>query len=344
MWLDFTEGRPDLDRLEFFFSKDWQQAVLAFLRQWYDQYPVLSVYSSGTTSSLRMFSVKKAHMVSSARMTADFFGLKSGSRALLCLSPDYIAAKMLLVRAAVLGWQLCCVPPSSQPLKGFDASFDFVPMVPLQLAESLADLGRVKILLIGGALISSRLEEALQLCPTACYSSYGMTETLSHVALRRINGTDREQYFRTLPGIDLSLDERGCLRIFAPELMDAPLQTQDLVELVSEDQFIWLGRYDYLINSGGIKIIPEQWEERFRPFVSTSFFIAALPDEILGQKIALFVEGKPTSLEIPEMLFVGKDRFCKPREICFVPQFLWTSSGKIRREKTLQKFIEGRFF
>ncbi|XCI75539.1 MAG: AMP-binding protein [Flavobacteriales bacterium] len=333
-----------MDRLEMDFQKDWQQAVLAFLRQWYDQSPVLSVHSSGTTNNPRMFCVKKAHMVSSARMTADFFSLKSGSRTLLCLSPDYIAAKILLVRAAVLGWQLYCVPPSSQPLKRFNTSFDFIPMVPLQVAESLADLGKVKILLIGGSLISRTLEEALQAYSTSCYASYGMTETLSHVALRRINGTDREQYFRALPGVDLSLDKRGCLRIFAPELMDNPLQTHDIVERVSEDQFVWLGRYDHLINSGGVKILPEQLEERLRPFVSRPFFIAALPDDKLGQKLALFIEGKPTSLEIPEILFVGKDKFCKPRKICFIPQFLWTSSGKIRRKETFQKFIEGRSF
>lgn len=341
MWLDFSEGRPDLDRLEREFSEDWQLPILAFLRQWHHDHPTVLVNSSGTTGVLRSFSVKKTHMIYSARMTGRFFNLGQGSRSLLCLSSDYIAAKMLLVRAAVLGWSLCCVPPSFRPLEGIDETFDFIPMVPLQVANSLTDLVRIKILLIGGASISEALENTLQDCSSDCYASYGMTETLGHIALRRINGAEKDRYFQSLPGVRLSIDEQDCLKIFAPQLMDEPLQTRDLVELLPAGSFIWLGRQDHLINSGGVKIIPEQWEDRLRPFIHQPFFIAGLPDEALGQKVTLLVEGDPSSLEIPETLFIGNDRFCKPRELYFVPHFSWTSSGKIQRKETLRRIHRG---
>ncbi|XOD68105.1 MAG: AMP-binding protein [Flavobacteriales bacterium Tduv] len=342
MWLDFSEGRPNLDRLEKEFSEDWQLPILNFLRRWYDDQPTVSVHSSGTTGVSRSFSVKKEHMVYSARMTGRFFNLGSGRRSLLCFSSDYIAAKMLLVRASVLRWHLYCVPPSSRPLEGINETFDFIPMVPLQVANSLSDSLRVKIFLIGGASISETLERALQDCSSTCYASYGMTETLGHVALRRINAAEKDRYFQAFPGVRLSIDEHDCLKIFDSQLMDEPLQTRDLVELLPSGRFIWLGRQDHLINSGGVKIIPEKWEEQLRPFIYQPFFIAGLPDEVLGQKVALFVQGKPYSLEIPEVLFVGKNRFCKPREVCFISYFSWTSSGKIRRKETLQRFIEGQ--
>ncbi|WP_103326725.1 AMP-binding protein [Bacteroidetes bacterium endosymbiont of Geopemphigus sp.] len=337
MWIDFSKGAPDLFELKDRFDEKWQQIIFSFLEQWYDKKPFILTSTSGTTGKRKEISLKKEYMRNSARMSGDFFKLAKGSTALLCLSPEYIAAKMMLVRSAVLGLRLYCVDPSSEPLRNLDLSFDFAAMVPLQLFNIFSDIHRIKKLLVGGAPLTLAMEELLQKIHTACYASYGMTETLSHIALRRINGSDKSLWYTSLPGIEIGVDHRKCLKIFSPLLMDDPLQTNDLVRLQAPDRFKWMGRYDYLINSGGIKIIPEEWEAKLQGFISRRFFLSSLADEALGEKLIMIVQGNSFDIKFPDELFKEACQFYKPKEIYFVSKFLETPTGKIRREETLSQ-------
>lgn len=335
MWIDFSRGVPNLSEFKSQFAEKWQQAIFSFLEQWYDKGLFILTSTSGTTGKQREISLKKEYMRNSARMSGDFFKLAKGSTALLCLSSEYIATKMMLVRSAVLGLRLYCVAPSSRPLRNLDLYFDFAAMVPLQLFDSFSDLHRIKKLLLGGAPLTAAMERLLQKTHTACYASYGMTETLSHIALRRINGPNKSFWYITLPGIEIGIDHRKCLKIFSPLLMNDPVQTNDLVLLQAPDRFKWLGRYDYLINSGGVKIIPEEWELKLQGFISRRFFLSSLPDEALGEKLIMIVEGSSFDVKFPDELFKGPHRFYKPKEIYFVSKFLETPSGKIKRKEIL---------
>lgn len=344
MLLDFSKEKLNLKNLFKKYLENWQLSILIFLQEWYNENPKLLIQSSGTTNFSKFFYVKKKYMIHSACMTGKFFNLGIGSRVLLCLPINFIAAKMLLIRSIVLRWSLYCIPPLSNPLKMIDQTFDFVPMVPLQVFNSLVDLVKVKILLIGGAPISRFLEKSLQNVHSFCYASYGMTETLGHIALKRINGIKSNKYFKPLPGIYLSINKNNCLKIFAPKLMETSLQTKDLVKLYPKGKFIWLGRYDNLINSGGVKIIVEQLEKKLEPFIHQPFFIAGLYNKLLGQSVTLFIEGDPFIIKIPDNLFIGYNKFYKPREFYFIPYFSWTFSKKIQREKTLKNFLKSQNF
>ena len=337
MWIDFSKGMPNLSNLRSQFYKKWQQSIFSFLEKWYNKQSFILTSTSGTTGKQKEISLKKEYMYNSAYMTGKFFKLNNEGTALLCLPSEYIAAKMMLIRSSVLGLRLYCVAPSSKPLLDLEFSFDFAPMVPLQIFNSFSKLHYIKNLLIGGGPLTLDMEKLLQKTHTACYISYGMTETLSHIALRKINGLDKSFWYVTLPGIEIGIDHRKCLKIFSPMLMDNILYTNDLVEIQTPNHFKWLGRYDYLINSGGIKIIPEEWEDKLQGFISRRFFLSSLHDETLGEKLIMVVEGDPFDIKLPNELFKGTYQFYKPKEILFTSKFLETLTGKILRKETLSK-------
>lgn len=337
MWIDFSQGIPDIDNLKRRFFENWQQAIFSFLEQWYNDDPFVLTFTSGTTGKPSAISIKKEYMRNSAHMSGRFFKLTRGDTALLCLSSEYIASKMMLVRSAVLGLRIYCVAPCSRPLQKVGSFFDFAAMVPFQIPGSFSDLHHINKLLIGGAPLTLPMENLLNKVNTACYASYAMTETLSHIALRRVNGPFQSQWYKTLPGVHIETDQRGCLKIFSSFLMDYPLQTNDMVDLKPPDHFRWLGRFDYLINSGGIKIIPEQWEAKLQKFIPRRFFLSSWFDEVLGEKVIIVIEGERFDIKLPDHLFKGKDRFCKPKEAYFVSSFVETSSGKIQRRETLNQ-------
>ncbi|HIC38349.1 MAG TPA: O-succinylbenzoic acid--CoA ligase, partial [Candidatus Marinimicrobia bacterium] len=268
----------------------------------------------------------------SAELTRKTFGLKKGDSALLCMPMKYVAGKMMVVRALELGLDLKVVEPSSNPLKYMDEIIDFAAMVPFQLENSLNDLDQVKTLIVGGGQVSQQLIEKLQKISTQIFETYGMTETLTHVAIKPLNGPNISDLFRALDGIRFEKDDRGCLAIHASALNPVPIVTNDLVELIDENSFRWLGRFDNVINSGGIKIIPEVVEAKLLSIIPNNrFFINGESDESLGEKVVLVVEGN-----VIEISFDSLEKFEKPKEIYFISEFLETESGKIRRGETLK--------
>ena len=307
------------------------QDVNQFISEWMNGNDEMMLQTSGSTGTPKPITVKKDWMKNSARLTGRTFGLKEGDSALLCMPMKYVAGKMMVVRALELELDLKVVEPCSNPLKNINEPINFAAMVPLQLENSLKDLAKVKKLIVGGGQVNSKLEEKLQSVSTHVYETYGMTETLTHVAIKPLNGPSKSDVFRALDDIDFELDGRGCLVINAPKMNPKPVITNDFIDLVDEKSFRWLGRYDNIINSGGIKIIPEVVEEKLSSIVpNRRFFIAGKSDKSLGEKVVLVVEGKSMDISCKSL-----DKFEQPKEIHFIPEFVETKSGKIHRQTTL---------
>lgn len=321
------EGRP------------FEVSIGDFLMDWASERPTLDVFTSGSTGNPKRITIKKEHMVNSARTTGAYFDLDSGDSALLCLPSTGIAGKMMLVRAIVLGLTLDYVEPSSSPMFS-TKQYDFVAMVPLQVQKSLKHLDKIKTLLIGGAPISVSLRRELETLSTHVFETYGMTETLTHVAVKPVSkGSD---HFEALPGVTISTDDRDCLVIQSPNIFDDKVVTNDIVELINADTFKWLGRYDSVINSGGVKLIPEQIEEKLAKLIEPRFFVAGLPDAALGQKLVLVVEGEQKShshLLQKIRTMDGLGNYEVPKEIHSIKSFEETSTGKVDRNKTLARLI-----
>jgi o-succinylbenzoate---CoA ligase len=301
-----------------------------FLLDWLDQNEYIIVQTSGTTGTPKLLKIKKQAMVNSAIASSIFLGLTPGNSALCCLPIQYIAGKMMWVRAMVLGLHLDFVEPTSYPLLDNENKYDFVAMVPLQAENSIGQLHQIKQLIIGGAKVSSTLAKKLQSSSCKIYETYSMTETVTHIALKPIG----EETFKVLPNVKIAIDDRACLIIDAPLLNDQKIYTNDSVELVSDNEFIWKGRIDNVINSGAIKLFPETIEEKIASKINNRFFIAGIPDEKLGERVALFIEGD--SFEIQDFLFEPLLKYEKPKSVFFIPKFIETETGKIKRKETIQ--------
>jgi len=330
----FQLDKEDLCRVAYSFIKegeDFEKPVGDFLLDWFDSKTYIEMQTSGSTGTPKIIKVDKQAMVNSALATGDFFGLNPGNRALQCLPVKYVAGKMMLIRSIILGLDLDFVAPSSHPMEGLEEKYDFVAMVPMQAQNSLKELKNVKKLIVGGARISASLEKELMKLPTQVYETYGMTETITHIAAKRVG----EKIFTVLPNVTISYDDRNCLVIHAPNIIaEETVVTNDLVELVNENQFKFLGRIDNVINSGGIKIIPEQVEQKLDGRIDRRFFIASKEDKELGEKVVLVVEG--TTIEIDPATFEVLDKYEHPREILFIPKFKETENGKFLRNSNLE--------
>ena len=316
-----------------------------FLREWNNPSPYVRVKTSGSTGTPKNMLVEKRRMLASARMTCDFLGLQPGDTALLCMSLDYIAGKMMVVRALERGLQLISVEPSGHPLQLPTPSLSFAAMVPMQVWNSLQvpeqreRLRQVRHLLIGGGAISEPLAEALKDFPNYVWSSYGMTETLSHIALRQLNGPRRSSWYTPLPGVAVELNDDGCLVIKAPHLCDGPLVTNDIGELsasaASQEKgrlFRILGRRDNVVCSGGIKLQMEAIEEKLRPAMgSIPFMITKVKDDKFGEAVVLLVEGSKGALPHEEQLFAALTKYERPKHIIPVSRLPMTETGKPAR-------------
>lgn len=311
-----------------------------FLLDWLNDKPTISVRTSGTTGTPKTVFLQKEHMINSALATADFFGLEAGDTVLHCLPASYIAGKMMLVRAIVLGLQLDYVEPNSTPLTEVSKTYNFGAMVPLQLENSLTKIEQLKTVIVGGAPVSEQLRNKIQILKNKIYETYGMTETVSHIAVKKISQNQKgiEQNFEVLPDIKIRSDERGCLVIDAPMLSEETIVTNDLVEISNEREFKWLGRIDNIINSGGVKLIPEEIEGKLASFITARFFVSGVPDEILGEKLILFIEGKGIEQTILEELRSKGlfENFEIPKEVVTIAKFAETGNGKLDRKKTMK--------
>lgn len=328
----FHLDREDLCRVAYSFIKegdDFEKPVGGFILDWFDEKPYIEMHTSGSTGKPKLIKVDKQAMVNSALATGDFFQLQPGDKVLHCLPAKYVAGKMMFVRGFILGLEIDFVAPSLSPLKKLDYDYDFCAMIPLQAQNSLKNLHRIKKTIIGGAKINPVLEKELLKVKAQLYETYGMTETITHIAAKRVG----EPYFTVFPKVMLSQDDNQCLLIKAPSISPEIIITNDIVEMISENQFIWKGRYDNIINSGGIKLIPEQIEEKLAPYISQRFFVTAIPDNDLGEKLILVVEGQEQTLDTS--FFDVLDKYEKPKQIVFIPEFVSTPTGKIIRKQTL---------
>ena len=275
---------------------DWKKELCVFLLEWSDpSRTAFDQMTSGTTGQPKLYRLQRSAMIKSALNTIEAFGLCSGDRILLCLPVQYIAGKMMAVRAMVGGMDLVTIAPSGRPVPQLEGRVVFAAMVPMQVHESLEhgdDLSAVDTLLIGGGEIHPALRERLsRLEHPMVYESFAMTETITHFALRRINGEDAEEVFKPMGGVEVSRDDRGCLIVSVEEITDGPVYTNDLVEFGPDGKgFIWLGRADHMINSGGIKIIPEVLEQKITGILGKTCLVLPEPDPVLGEKLLLLVE------------------------------------------------------
>ncbi|WP_075342811.1 AMP-binding protein [Tenacibaculum agarivorans] len=320
------------------YSKSLSKSIHNFLSNWFDDTGFVTVNTSGSTGKPKAIQLKKEYMKNSALATGEFFNSKEGTTALLCLSVDYIAGKMMLVRALTLGWDIDVVDPVVNPLSNAEKKYDFSAMVPLQLQNSLEEIHRIKKLIVGGGVVSNTTIDELQNHITEVFATYGMTETITHIAIKRLNNFKGSlEFYKVLPAVSIGIDQRNCLVIQAPKISDELVITNDVVQLISDSSFEWLGRYDNVINSGGVKLHPEKIEEKLAKIISNRFFVIGVQDEQLGEKLILIVEGEEYTLNLKEQQALSK--YEVPKQIFFVEKFIETETKKIQRSKTL-KLIE----
>ncbi len=322
-----------------------EKELAGFLKEWYAPEDFVEVKTSGSTGTPKTIRLKKEFVATSAQRTIHFFQLKKDDRVLHCLPLKYIAGKLMVVRALLGELDLRLIEPYSDFSFLKNEKFRFAAMVPNQVAKILNAetapgelLANIEKLLIGGSAIPYSLEKQLQNLKIACYSSYGMTETATHIALRKMNGHGADGWYRCLENIGVSLSDKGCLQIFMPGLENQPLETTDLAELKDDKTFHILGRSDNVIISGGIKFSPEQIEKKLEPFISVPFLISSLPHESLGEQLVLVVQGKKSDLEIKRLMEICRcelEKYEQPRQFLFVSEILKTENGKLDRKQYL---------
>lgn len=308
-----------------------------FLEKWFDASPVITVHTSGSTGTPKGLVVRKDRMMQSARLTCEFLNLQAGDTALLCMNLRYIGAMMVVVRSLVAGLNLIVRPASGHPLSDIEEPLRFAAMVPLQVYNTLRvpeekeRLEQTDILIIGGGAVDDSLEAEMSALPTAVYSTYGMTETLSHIALRRLNGETASKHYYPFPSVELSLSAESTLVIKAPLICGEVLQTNDIACLYPDGSFTIAGRKDNVINSGGIKIQAEEMEKRLRPFIPVPFVVTSVPDPRLGQVLTLLIAGQVDVRELESKLQTVLDAYHRPRHIFMTESIPQTENGKTDR-------------
>ncbi len=356
-------GSPDHSSLE--------NQVQSFCQSWQSGQSEFTLHTSGSTGTPKPIQLTRAQMQASAHLTGQALGLKPGDAALVCLNIHYIAGIMMLVRGLELSLSMTIIEPTSNPLAGFNSAtdhFDFTALVPLQLQTILESTGNeleilngMKAILVGGAATSPALEQALQVIKAPIYATYGMTETVSHIALRRLNGPEATDFFTALAGVELGTDERNCLHITSAATNFERIQTNDVVEFIdyssaSPTRFRILGRADRIINSGGVKVQPERVEQviqavlaQAQPSLNRSvprLFVTGLPDERLGQRIVLMYEqganstgqeGIPDKIwdVVLETIREQLGPYAVPKEVIAISHFVETPTGKVDQKATV---------
>lgn len=331
MLIDFN----NLNINQLSFKSEFEKKVENFIEEWTSEGETVKVQTSGSTGVPKIFGIEKQKMINSAVMTCNFLGLKEGDTALLCLPVEYISGKMMVVRSMQRKLRLIVSEPSLRPVENLEQEVDFCAMTPLQVENSLDKLHLIRNLIIGGAAVSESLKsKILQMNlnrSNRIFETYGMSETLSHIGLKQLM-PEPEDYFTVFENVSISLDERGCLSIFAPNVNAELLVTNDLVEIKNDKQFKFLGRIDNVINSGGAKIFPEALEKLVKKEIPNEAIFVGLPDESLGQKLILIIEGSPSDEVIQKISEVNFDKnFHKPKEIIFIDEIPRTPNGKVSR-------------
>lgn len=325
-------------------GEPYEKVTGDFLIDWLNNEDYLYVNTSGSTSQPKAIKLKKQAMVNSAIATGDFFGLEPGDTAIDCLPSHYIAGKMMLVRAMILGLEIDCVEPSAHPIYDYEKHYDFCAMIPLQLKHTINYTDNIKTIIVGGSKVTKPLLEKIRGCKSKFYETYGMTETVTHVAVRQLpsKAFKGDCLFKALPNVTFGQDERACLIINASKLVDEALVTNDIVDLKSETSFELLGRYDNVINSGGVKLFPEQIEDKLQPIIDERFIVAGEEDTTLGEKLILIIENPRDSVESIQnriKLLKGLTKFEVPKKIYTIDKFSETVNGKIQRNNTIDAVL-----
>lgn len=321
-----------------FNQNELNKEVNLFLEDWNNPSPFITIKTSGSTGKAKNIVVEKAKMIISARKTLEYFQISKKSDVLLCLSPETIGGKMMIVRSIIGDLNLYIGKLNANPLEEISHIFDFCAMVPMQIINTLkkhpSKIENIKKLIVGGAPLPIKIEEEFKVFTTELFHTFGMTETFSHIAIRKI-GIDEPNVYNALNGVSFSTNN-DLLIINYPEIMDFPLETKEIVRLFSDKKFEWLGRSDFTINSGGIKIIPENIENKISSIIKKPFFISGIKDDYLGQKVIIVIESYE-NIELKKDDFKGiLDLYEVPKEFFVLQNFKRTNSDKINRSETIK--------
>lgn len=313
-----------------------------FISDWQSPSPTILVHTSGSTGKPKPMLVEKRRMEASARITCSFLGLQPGDSALLCMPLDYIAGKMMCVRSIVGGLRLIRVEPCGHPLQHLDEVPTFAAMVPMQVYNSLQDdreldiLKQIRHLIIGGGAINSKLATALRSFPNAVWSTYGMTETLSHIALRPLSGEDASEWYTPFDGVEVSLNQDGCLVINAPEVCAEPLTTNDIAEIDGDGRrFRIRGRRDNVVCSGGIKMQIEEIEAKLQAHTDIPLMITKRPDEKFGETVVLLAECNDME-PLKALCHQWLSKYELPHDYIYVKKLPLTETGKPARAEAVR--------
>lgn len=344
--VEYSLNNLDELTVNFNSTQGWLPTLKSFLKDWFSGCNQFMVHTSGSTGEPKPIMVSRKAFIASAQRTISFFSLKPGQSVLLCLPIGFIAGKMMIVRALVGGLNLIPVEPSGFPLQTVTNPVDFAAFTPMQMMNELSRTSDSKLhllrkVIIGGGIVSSGLDNLLKEQTFEVWETYGMTETLTHIALRKINGNNPQKSFFPLPDIDISADYRGCLVIRNPEFLDGKVVTNDFADIQSDGSFRITGRWDNVINSGGVKIQPEKIEAALAEIYSDEVYASSVSNNLLGNQLVLVVNKQP---ENPQLLFsMLEDKLPRhhiPASLYVVNEFPKTVSGKINRLE-LKECING---
>ena len=335
---------------------EFEKDVLAFVDAWLSDQQEFEFNTSGSTGPPGKITFNRDSIKASVKLTKEKFRLDNDQTALLCLSPKFVAGKMMIARALEIGMNLLCCPPVADPLAemSWDSEVHFAALVPYQVSAIIENdasskkLSRIKNIIVGGSPVDQSLTDRLQQFGNSFFETYGMTETLTHIAIRKLNPPEKD--FKLLPGITAFIDERLCLNIQASHLSDQVIKTNDIAEFTTPDTFQIIGRFDNIVNSAGFKIVPEDVERKISSIIrsnlpNVNFIAGGIPDNDFGQKLVLLVETREIKTEIKnEVISQIKSVLKKwevPKDVLAVSTFRRTESGKINRRETLASLIAG---
>ena len=315
-------------------KEDWEKDIFSFILEWLNDTDFITAFTSGSTGKPKEIKLRKSALIFSAKNTLNFLDIDKKDTAFLCIPVKYIGGKMMLIRSFIGELNLSYTKPSSDPFSELKKKMSFAAITPFQASKSSSkNLKEIEKIIIGGGNVNVLLSSKLKIINSSFYSTYGMTETCSHIALKNIS--DGNDYFEVLDDISISKDDRSCLLIDSPELSSETIKTNDVIELITNSKFIWKGRFDNVINSGGVKLCPEEIETKLSGHISDRFFITKETDNLLGEKLVLIVESEEEyDLNLPSDLL---SKYEVPKHIYFIPKFVETESGKIQREKTFRQ-------
>ena len=298
-----------------------------FLKLWFDDKDYVLTNTSGSTGKPKEIKLKKSDLIESSKLTARYFDLKVGDKIINCLPIKYIAGKMMLVRSLVLGLDLYIFPVTSSPISDLKSNYELIAFTPIQLENSIPFIEKIKKVLVGGSPVQDTLKEKILNSKSIIYETYGMTETITHIAARNLSIGEKE--FTTLPGIEIGKRD-NCLYIKPNHLSIEMVQTNDVVEFTNKNKFLLIGRGDFIINSGGVKLNPETIEKKLAKYIAVDFIISSIDNTKFGEVVALvFKKNIPDNYN---KAFTQLSKYEIPKEVLVIDNFP-ENNGKINRLK-----------